>query len=536
MTESSTDRVYFLLVDDLEENLVALAALLRRDGLELLTARSGPEALELLLKHEVALALIDVQMPGMDGFELAELMRGAERTRRVPIIFLTAGNTDQRRRFRGYEAGAVDFLGKPLEPDVLRSKVEVFFQLARQRDELKAALAENARLLEETRRHAAALKETDRLKDEFLAMLAHELRNPLSAVASAVQLWKMSGSAAHHDWAKQVIENQMKTFSRLIDDLLDVSRINHGKIRVKKQVLDPGPILQQAVTSVAPLVRERRHELSVDLGHGSATVDVDPTRLEQVIVNLLNNAAKYSEDEARIHLSTTVAGGRLAIAVKDSGIGIPPDQLPRMFELFAQGDRSMSRSEGGLGIGLTLVKSLVELHGGSVAAESLGIGHGSTFTVSLPIANAEARAAEEAARVATGSESATAKLLILVVDDCTDAALAMSRLLQLLGHEVVVAHEGRTAVRLAEERRPDALILDIGLPGMTGYEVAQRLRQNPATRAIKLIAVTGYGQDKDRARAIEAGFDHHMIKPIDIDQLMELLNGTRPLDRESQEG
>ena len=524
MSETPHDPVYFLMVDDREENLVALEALLRREGLVLLRATSGPDALELLLKHEVALALIDVQMPGMDGFELAELMRGTERTRRVPIIFLTAGAADKNRRFRGYEAGAVDFLGKPLEPDVLRSKVVVFFELARQRDELKNALAENARLLEESRRHAAALKETDRLKDEFLAMLAHELRNPLSAVSNAIQVWKRSDQPVHQEFAKQVIENQMRTFSRLIDDLLDVSRINHGKIRVKRQVVDPGPILRQAATSVSPLVHERKHALEVKLDHGDARVDVDPTRLEQVAVNLLTNAAKYSEDGSRISLTSRARDGVFVVSVKDEGMGIAPDQLPRMFELFAQGDRSIARSEGGLGIGLTLVKSLVELHGGSIVAESEGLGRGSTFTVTLPLAAApEPSSGPEGSRL-TGPAPG---LVVLVVDDNAATAWGLSQLLQIEGHEVLVAEDGAAAVSLSRERRPDVVLLDIGLPGMNGYEVARRIRQEDRCQGSALIAVTGYGQDRDRVRAREAGFDQHLTKPVDFERLQALLADIR---------
>lgn len=527
MSDATHDPVYFLMVDDREENLVALEALLRRDGLVLLRAHSGPDALELLLKYEVALALIDVQMPGMDGFELAELMRGAERTRRVPIIFLTAGGADQSRRFRGYGAGAVDFLNKPLEPDVLRSKVDVFFDLARQRDELKSALAENARLLEESRRHAAALKETDRLKDEFLAMLAHELRNPLSAASNAIQVWKRSDRPEHQGWAKQVIENQMKTFSRLIDDLLDVSRINHGKIRIKKQVLDPGPILGQAVEAVSPLIEGRGHDLTVERGHGAARVDVDPTRLEQVVVNLLTNAAKYSGDASRIRLVSRIEGDRLAISVEDEGIGIAPEQLPRMFELFAQGDRSIARSEGGLGIGLTLVKSLVELHDGAIDARSEGLGRGSTFTVRLPLADDPS---PDAAGPPPPGEDAdrSRRLRVLVVDDNADTAWGLSRLLQLHGHDVEVAHDGPAAVASAREARPDAVLLDIGLPGMSGYEVARKIREEPSCRHARLIAVTGYGQDKDRARTREAGFDDHLTKPVDLDKLLAKLEEARP--------
>jgi signal transduction histidine kinase len=385
MTTKPRNVVHFLLVDDLESNLVALEALLRRDRLVLLKALAGAEALELLLRHEVALALIDVQMPGMDGFELAELMRGSERTRRVPIIFLTAGNADQRRRFRGYEAGAVDFLQKPLEPEILRSKADVFFDLFSQRDELRVATEENARLLKESRQYATALEDAGRRKDEFLAMLAHELRNPLAAISNATQLSKLATQPEHHKWATQVIECQVKNLSRLIDDLLDVSRITRGTIQLKTEVLDAGPVIERAIGSVALLIQAREHRLSVEFGHGESRVLVDPTRLEQIVANLLNNAAKYTDDGGDIQLSTAIEGEEMVIAVADTGLGIAPEQLPEMFELFVQGNRSADRSEGGLGIGLTIVRRLVEMHGGSVTAQSEGSGRGSTFTVRLPV-------------------------------------------------------------------------------------------------------------------------------------------------------
>ncbi|MFO0957666.1 MAG: response regulator [Isosphaeraceae bacterium] len=527
MTTKPPEPIHFLLVDDLEENLLSLEALLRRDGLSLLRARSGPEALELLLEHEVALSLIDVQMPEMNGFELAELMRGTERTRRVPIIFLTAGNADQKRRFRGYEAGAVDFLGKPIEPDILRSKAQVFFELARHREELKQALCENARLLEESRRYARALQEADRLKDEFLAMLAHELRNPLSAVSGAIEVWKRSPLRENQEWARQVIENQTKTFGRLIDDLLDVSRIMHGKIQVRRQVIDPTPVFERAVASIGPLVQERRHRLELDYGHSGAHLDVDPTRLEQVAVNLLTNAAKYSDDGGRIRLSTRVADGQLRFEVEDHGIGIPPEQVANLFGLFVQGDRSLARSEGGLGIGLTLVKRLVEMHGGRVAAESEGLGLGSKFTVWLPAVappTTEATAAPER----PGADRAQGPRKILVVDDNVDTARGMARLLELSGYEVAIAFDGPSAVGLARSARPKVVLLDIGLPGMDGYQVARLIGRDSDGPPPTLIALTGYGQDRDRQLARDAGFARHLTKPVDFDQLMGALGEAFP--------
>ena len=360
--------VHFLLVDDLPENLLALEGLLRRDGLAVLKARSGPEALELLLVHEVALALVDVRMPGMDGFELAELMRGAERTRRVPIIFLTAALPDQTRRFRGYDAGAVDFLTKPVEPHVLRSKADVFFELwrerqavARQRDELQAAAAENARLLAETRRTAEALREQDRRKDEFLATLAHELRNPLAPLRNG-------GHLVH-----------------MVDDLLDVARVSSGKIVLRPEPLALAPVLAAAVETSRPLIDAAGHTLEVRVPPEPLRLEGDRTRLTQLFANLLNNAAKYTPKGGRVTFAAERDGADVVLRVADTGIGIPADMLPRVFDMFTQAGSAVDRAQGGLGIGLTLVRRLVELHGGRITAHSDGEGRGSEFVVRLPL-------------------------------------------------------------------------------------------------------------------------------------------------------
>lgn len=525
MTTKPATPVHFLLVDDLEGNLLALEGLLRREGLSLLKARSGPDALELLLKYEVALALIDVQMPGMDGFELAELMRGSERTRRVPIIFLTAGSADRQRRFRGYEAGAVDFLQKPLEPEILRSKADVFFELYRQRDELRIATEEIARLLEESRQYATALEETGRRKDEFLAMLAHELRNPLSAISNATQVSRMTSSEEHHKWATQVIEGQVKNLSRLIDDLLDVSRITRGTIQLRREILDVRPIIEQAVASVTLLMKARQHELSVEYGHGNARVDVDPTRLEQIVANLLNNAAKYSEDQGTICLVTAIQGDELIIAIKDSGLGIAPERLEEMFELFVQGDHSLARSEGGLGIGLTIVRRLVKLHGGHITAESKGRGHGSTFTVRLPLAREATTDVQVSPPASNEPTREPVRARILVVDDNDATANGLSRLLRYSGHKVRSARDGKEALAIVDDFTPDFVLMDIGLPGMDGYEVASLLRERPTCKDSVIIALSGYGQEEHRRRSSEARFDHHFVKPVEYETLLALLSG-----------
>ena len=376
--------------------------------------------------------------------------------------------------------------------------------------------------LERTLRHRVEdLAEADRRKDEFLAMLAHELRNPLSAIGNAVTLSTRSGLQEHIEWSMEVITRQMRHLTRLIDDLLDVSRINRGKIELRREVLDLTPILEGAAATAGPLIDERKHTLQVAMDRGDLWADVDPTRLEQVVVNLLNNAAKYSEDGGNILLWARHEGDEVVISVRDRGIGIPPEKLTQMFELFAQGDRSLARSEGGLGIGLTVVKKLVEMHGGTVEATSQGPGKGSEFTVRLPRA-ARPAAPAPAKAAPTGGEAKPSR--ILVVDDNVDTARGMARLLKLLGHEVAVAHDGPEGIEAARRHRPDFVLLDIGLPGMDGYEVASRLRREECGKDAVIIAISGYGREEDRRRSKGAGIDHHLIKPLDQDALLSLLS------------
>ncbi|MBP3955537.1 response regulator [Gemmata sp. G18] len=527
MTRPAPTPVHFLLVDDLEENLIALEALLRRDGLVLLKARSGPEALELLLAHEVALALLDVQMPEMDGFELAELMRGTERTRRVPIIFLTAGNPDQSRRFRGYEAGAVDFLNKPIEPHTLRSKADVFFELwrerqevARQRDELKIATAENARLLEETRRTADALREADRRKDEFLATLAHELRNPLAPIRNGLQILSLAQSADTSARARAMMERQLGHMVRLVDDLLDISRVTSGKVQLRPELIEVRTAVEMALEASRPAIEAGKHSLTVRVPDERLWLRADPTRIAQVIGNLLTNAAKYTHDGGKIDVSVEREGGFVAVRVKDTGLGIPAEMLPRVFDLFTQVGKHLDRAQGGLGIGLSLVKRLVEMHGGEVTVESPGADRGSTFAVRLPLAPDApvVPASNSSVRAARGQSRR-----VLVVDDNADAADSLSELLALSGHKTETAQSGPEALRAAARFRPELVFLDIGLPGMDGYEVARTLRAAPGSRATVLVALTGWGTEEDRKRSAEAGFDFHLTKPVETEQLEGLL-------------
>ncbi|MFW2851353.1 hybrid sensor histidine kinase/response regulator [Sphingomonas sp. TX0543] len=373
------ERVNFLLVDDLEGNLLSLEALLRGDDVTVLKARSGEAALELLLHHDVALALLDVQMPGMDGFELAEFMRGNERTRHIPIIFVTAGSADQQRRFRGYEAGAVDFIQKPIEPDILRSKARIFFDLYRQR----RRLAEKRDQLEAL---TAALRDADRRKDEFLAMLGHELRNPVAALSGGLHLLNRRDTGEHTAAIREQMGRQLTHLSRLIEDLLDISRISEGKISLQRERIDLCEVVRTAVEMSRQGFEASELEFSEELPPSPVWLIADHTRLAQVIGNLLINAAKYTPPGGAVALKVRCDASHAEIVVADTGIGIPIEMQSRIFQIFEQVEDHRIRAQGGLGIGLALVKQLVALHEGTIAVESGGPGAGSTFTVKVPLA------------------------------------------------------------------------------------------------------------------------------------------------------
>jgi signal transduction histidine kinase len=370
--------INFLLVDDLEENLLALEALLQRDGLTCLKARSGEEALELLLVHDFALAFLDVQMPGMDGFQLAEFMRGAERVRHVPIIFLTAGAADTQRRFRGYEAGAVDFIQKPIEADILRHKANVFFDLNQQRRQIVAQR-------DELEAYAHTLQAADRNKNQFLAVLGHELRNPIMALNAGLNILKRRDDPEKAKAIGAQMERQVQHLSRLIEDLLDISRIDQGKISLKRETVALQTVIEFAVEASRPQIEGKHHTLTLDLLSEPTWLDADPTRLTQVVSNLLDNAAKYTPAGGQIRLAAQVAGGFVEIDISDNGIGIAKDVQPKIFELFAQVTSPGGKAHDGLGIGLALVKQLVELHGGTIQVTSEGLNLGSRFRVRLPV-------------------------------------------------------------------------------------------------------------------------------------------------------
>ncbi|MFT4175892.1 MAG: response regulator [Luteolibacter sp.] len=502
--------VKFLLVDDLEANLLALEALLRKDGLELLKAQSGQEALELMLVHEISLAFIDVQMPGMSGFELAEIMRSTERTRRTPIIFLTAATVDSKRRIRSYETGAIDFLPKPIEPAMLLNKAEVFFQLARQRQELQ----ESERRLREANDR---LERADRSKDEFLAMLAHELRNPLAPMLTGIDIL-LADPADPGKVGKisDMMKRQLGQMAHLIDDLLDVARITTGKVALSKAAISIRSVIDQALESVAPLMESFQHELIVEAVDRDWTVDADYHRLTQVVSNLLTNAAKYTPPFGKIVLSIDEKpSGMLRISVKDNGKGISKEHQARIFELFDQG---ACGPKDGLGIGLTLVKSLVEMHGGTISVESEGRGKGSEFVIGLPLVETSPIPASGTPEPVSGKQES---LRILVADDGKSTADILGLFFQMEGMETSVVYDGHQAVLETKRFLPQLACLDLGMPVVDGYEAARQLKE--ACPEIYLVALSGWGSAADREKTASAGFHEHLVKPVSPEQLRELL-------------
>jgi signal transduction histidine kinase len=513
--DATLSPVYFLLVDDLDDNLLSLEALLRRDNLVLLKARSGEEALELLLVHDVALGLLDVQMPGMDGFELAELMRGNERTRNVPIIFLTASTTDNQRKFRGYEAGAVDFIQKPIEWDILRSKANVFFDLYRQ----KQQIADQRDRLEA---YAETLTRSDRYKDQFLAILAHELRNPLTPLRMGLDVLRGHPSPERVEQIHGVMDRQLVHLVRLVDDLLDVSRVSQGKITLQRQKVTVADIVHAALEASHPLIDGGRHALRVDVSPQPMWLEGDKTRLVQVVGNLVNNAAKYTPTGGQLGVEAFREGDEVVIVVSDNGMGIPASMQANIFELFTQVGEHLTRSQGGLGIGLALVRQLVGMHRGSIAVSSGGEGQGSRFTVRLPLLPLEPDVDETAAHAP--GETHRRPLNVLVVDDNADVAQTLGWLLHDMGHRHQVVLDPREAIAAARTFQPDVMLLDVGMPAMSGYDLCRAFRQDAALGHLPIIAQTGWGQASDKLASTGAGFDRHLVKPVGAAELAEALD------------
>ena len=676
-TSASDELISILLVDDEPRNLTVLQSVLEDSGYRLVCAESAEQALLALVVEEFALLVIDIQMPGMSGFELAQMIKQRKKTAGVPIIFLTAYYSEDRYVLEGYGTGAVDYLHKPINPTILRSKVAVFAELyrksresaranralqsevaARRRaeeqlrqlnDELERRVADrtaelvqaNTALCESERRlrlalraghtgvwdwdlatnrltwseesyaihamrpgsfegtiesfkqlvHEAdrervfenlnaaidqgeiytcefrivrpdgsvrwvtnlgvvqfdaagqpasmtgtitdvterkcaeeALKHADRRKDEFLATLAHELRNPLAPIRTGLHVLKISRDAAVAVRTREMMERQLSHMVRLIDDLLDVSRITSGKVTLRKEQVLLRTVAETAIEASRPVIEASGHALKLALPEEPVWLAADPTRLAQVMTNLLTNAAKYTPEGGCIELSASREGGEVIVRVTDTGLGIPPGMLAEVFEMFTQVNRTLERSQGGLGIGLALVKRLVEFHGGTITAESQGLGQGSTFTVRLPLVEACAGPTGERSAAETPSvQPPMSGRRVLVVDDNVDGAESLANMLQIGGHETRTAHSGPAALDAARPFNPEVVFLDIGLPGMNGYEVAKRLRAEPTLGGAVLVALTGWGSDDDKRRSREAGFDFHLTKPVELTAIERIL-------------
>jgi len=577
---TARERVNILLVDDQAARLLSYEAILAPLEQNLVRASSGVEALQRLLKEEYAVILLDVSMPEMDGFETAALIHQHPRFERTPIIFVTGHNVTDMDALRGYELGAVDYVYVPIVPEILRGKVSVLVELHLKRQELQRAnrsleqanvqlalansnlQAEKTRELEqlnavleranaglaevnrtlaaeiaERQRAEGRLREADRQKDEFLAMLAHELRNPLAPIHSAVELMGLKEIADPEvRWCRDVIERQTEQLHRLVDDLLDVSRITQGKIKLQSAPLEVASVISRALETTRPLIEARRHQLAVAVPEAAIWIEGDRTRLTQVVGNLLNNAAKYTPEGGQIRLTVELAGGgdttQVMIRVSDSGTGISGEMLPKVFELFTQVDRTVHQAQGGLGIGLALVRRLVELHGGSVAAHSDGPGSGSEFVVTLPLLRRETAApASPAARDAGGPNLSARR--VLVVDDNVDAALSLAGLLKVSGNIVETAYDGQQGIDAADRFRPEVVFLDLGMPKIDGFGAASWIRSQPWAEDVLLVAVTGWGQEDVRTRTQESGFDAHLVKPVNFAKLSRVLAQGRTASRKN---
>ena len=671
--------VKVLLVDDQVRNLEALQAVLHPSGCRLITAQSADEALLALLNHEFAAIVLDIRMPGMDGIELAKLIKGRRKTRHIPILFLTAHLMDEDDVLRGYEVGAVDYLTKPLNPEVLRAKINIFADLARasqalseanyqlhqeitERERIEEALREanlelesrvesrtaelsqahsvmaaseerlrialaagrmgtweldaalrlchidevQCRLLglpqrtrtvpletllsftypadaeavrnavehalktnddgaldytvefrivrpsdgatrwlmvsgrtvpvpegpprrigvtidiTDRKRDEQTLQEADQRKNDFLATLAHELRNPLAPIRNAVELLRMKGPLPQDKRGPvEVIDRQARALTRLVDDLLDISRITQNRLELRREPASLTAIVEAAVESSRPLIDAGGHTLHLKLPDEPIVLLADVTRIAQVISNLLNNSARYSDKRGHIHVEVRREGVEAVITVVDEGIGIPSTMLHRVFDMFVQVDRGHERGRGGLGVGLALSRQLVEMHGGRITAHSGGPGLGSTFEVHLPIA-ADVEASIRA--IGVRDELPVSRLRILVVDDNRDSVDSLSTLLRLMGNDVHSAYDGVEAVNAAHTYKPDVILLDVGLPLRNGYEAARLIRGEPWGRNMVLIALTGWGMEQDRKQSREAGFDHHLVKPVDPKALMSIIS------------
>jgi signal transduction histidine kinase len=487
---------------------------LRLAGYKVIEAATGTEALCMAREQKPGLVILDIKLPDMSGYEVCEQLKMDPATAHLAVILTSATFVTAEKKVRGLKAGGDVYLTQPFDPEELIATVNSVLRV---------------RLLEQDAlRRAEQLEEADRRKDEFLAMLAHELRNPLAAITTAVELAQhVEPVNPRLSRMHSIIQRQTVHLARMVDDLMDVSRITRGKVELRRARVDLGAILTHVLSLVRPAAEKQGLRLEASVPDVPVWLDGDTHRLEQVFTNLLDNAVKYSNEGGHIHLTAAleaVDGRAWVVArVRDDGIGIAPDMLSRVFEPFVQADTSLDRKRGGLGIGLMLVRSLVDLHGGHVSARSGGLGRGSEFTVWLPLPD-EARDARQAARAEVSQAGKGRPRRILLVEDNPDARLTLHSLLETWGHQVEVANDGLDGITRALQSGAELALVDLGLPGLDGYGVAEKLRAQLGHN-IRLVALTGYGTPEVRQRALRSGFDMHLTKPVSPGELERVISG-----------
>ena len=517
----SHDRI--LIVDDDPALLTALsrALTLRMPDLVVENCDSAFAAIEQISEIEYDAVVTDIKMPGMDGLALLHEIRRLQPD--LPTLLIT-GHGQHDLAVQALRGGAFDFIQKPIDRDYVVASLsrairmrKMHRQLQEQQDALANHAAELERAVEE---RTEQLRQANRRKDEFLATLSHELRNPLSPIRSGLDILEMEG---HGDPdIIRLMQEQIEHVVRLVDDLTDTARIMQGKIELRKEPTDLHELIDQSVKTLKSRIEDRKHQLTLSLSKEPICVMADPVRIVQIVENLLGNAAKYTDPGGRIDLSTRAEDGQAVITVKDTGVGIDAELLPNVFELFTQSARSLDRSQGGLGIGLALVHRLVEMHQGSITAVSEGPGQGSTFIVRLPAWTEQSKTGRS--DEAQAKRSGKPRRILVVDDNSFVASMTAMSLTRLGGHEVQAAHDGPSALAMLPQFEPEFVLIDIGLPGMNGFEVARAIRQIPEYQHVRLIAVTGYGRDVDRMNSKDAGFDRHLVKPVDVAELENALN------------
>ena len=528
----SDAKVNILVVDDRADKLLAYEVMLAELNENIVSVRSGKEALRCLLQQDFAAILLDVNMPGMDGFETAALIRQRQRCETTPIIFVSAINDTVNHISRGYSLGAVDYILTPIVPDILRAKIAVFVDLFKKTEQIKRQAEERENLVREQSAIEHARAEAERAsaaKDKFLAMLSHELRTPLTPVLASVSTleWDENLPAAMHE-PLQLIRRNVELEARLIDDLLDLTRISKGKVQLSFEVVDAHTLLRNALEICQSDIEQKKLELRTNLNATKVYLRADPARLQQIFWNLIKNAVKFTPDGGTLEIRTSTNGeDELQVEIEDSGCGIEDELLPRIFDAFEQGDRTQL---GGLGLGLAISKALVEAHDGSITATSLGRGRGSTFTALFPTCE------PSGAKRSTLPPQADLKrklVRLLLVEDHEDTNRSLTRMLRRRGYEVHQAYDVRSALDLATDKDFDVLVSDIGLPDGSGTDLFRALR---AKRQIFGIALSGYGMEDDIRRSIDVGFSHHLVKPVDLNKLDSLIQGVPLLEHADSMG